>query len=253
MTGTIRAYTRIVCIFTWLFLMFTFRIVCMPLTLFSPTANEALRRSVMRVFSKGALLLLGIRIEIRGNPPFPPYLLASNHLAVIDVLVLGSILGPIFISQGAVAAWPFIGWVTRATETIFIDRKKLRDVLRVNQLIADKLDAGNGIVIFPEATTSEGLELLPFKPALFEAPIQANRPVHYASLSYESPPGAPSAIDTIVWHDGVSFMSHFMRLATLRRSKAIVVFCDRPITAGDRRILAREVQEAVQSGRLPME
>lgn len=248
-----RAFVRMTCLILWVPAMYALRLACMPIRIFSKPADAQSRRAVLRLFSKGVLAILGMRVDVRGRPPAMPYLLVSNHLAAVDIFVLGSLLGPVFISQGDVARWPFVGLVARAGDTIFIDRARLKDIVRVNQLIADKLRGGEGIVFFPESTTSEDGILLPFKTALFEAPVQAKLPVHYVSLSYAAPPGGPTALEAIVWRDPVSFLGHFVRIALLPRSKAIVVFGEHPIAGDDRRVLARRLQEAVQAGRPPLE
>ncbi len=242
-----------ICLIIWVLMMYAIRLACMPIRLISKSADARSRRAVLRLFSKGVLAILGMRIDVQGRPPAMPYLLVSNHLAAVDIFVLGSLLGPIFISQGDVAHWPLVGLVARSGDTIFIDRTRLRDIVRVNQLIADKLRGGEGIVFFPESTTSEDGRLLPFKTALFEAPVQAKLPVHYMSLSYAAPPGGPSALEAIVWRDPVSFFGHFLRIAALPRSKAIVVFGEQPIAGDDRRVLARKLQEAIEASRPPLE
>ena len=186
-----RAYTRMACVILWVLILYAIRLVCMPIRILSGSLEARSRRAVFRLCSKGILAILGMRVEVRGSPPARPYLLVSNHLAAVDIFVLGSLLGPVFISQGHVAHWPLVGLIARAADTIFIDRARLKDIVRVNQLIADKLHGGEGIVFFPESTTSEDGNLLPFKTALFEAPVQAELPVHYLSLSYDAPPGRP--------------------------------------------------------------
>ncbi|MCH8203819.1 MAG: 1-acyl-sn-glycerol-3-phosphate acyltransferase [Candidatus Hydrogenedentes bacterium] len=248
-----RAFARMACLIIWVLVMYAIRLVCMPIRIVSKPAEAQSRRAVLRLCSKGVLAILGMRVEVRGRPPTMPYLLVSNHLAAVDIFVLGSLLGPLFISQGDVAHWPLVGLVARAADTLFIDRTRLKDIVRVNQLIVDKFRDGEGIVFFPESTTSEDGNLLPFKTALFEAPVQAELPVHYMSLSYGAPPGGPTALETIVWRDPVSFFGHFVRIALLPRSKAIVVFGEHPIAGDNRKVLARKLQEAVQAGRPPLE
>ena len=160
-----RAFVRMTCLILWVPAMYAIRLASMPIRIFSKPADAQARRTVLRLFSKGVLAILGMRVDVRGRPPAMPYLLVSNHLAGVDIFVLGSLLGPVFISQGDVANWPLVGLVARAGDTIFIDRTRLKDIVRVNQLIADKLRDGEGIVFFPESTTSEDGILLPFKTA----------------------------------------------------------------------------------------
>ena len=248
-----RAYTRMACLIVWLLAMYALRLASIPIRVVSAPAEAHLRRAVFRLFSRGMLGILGMRVEVRGRPPAMPYVLVSNHLAAVDIFVLGSLLGPVFISQGDVAHWPLVGLVVRSVDTIFIDRERSKDIVRVNRKIADKLGGGEGIVFFPEATTSEDGNLLSFKTSLFEGPVKAKLPVHYASLSYATPPGGPTALEAIVWRDPVSFLGHFVRIASLPHSKAIVVFGEEPIRGEDRKVLAQQLQEAIRVGRPPLE
>lgn len=248
-----KAYLRIACIVLWMPAVFVLRLLCMPIRLLSKRREAHLRRRVFKFFCKGVLLFLGLRVEVRGTPPDRPYLLASNHLAGVDIFVLGSVLGPIFVSQGEVAHWPFVGPIVRSVETIFIDRLRLKEVVRVIALLTEKLDAGEGIVLFPESTTAQDGQLLPFKSALFEAPVQAKLPVHYASLSYQTPPGEPAPLESIVWRDPDNALAHFVKVASLKSSTAIVVFGGDPILGSDRRALAESVREAIREGCLPLD
>lgn len=248
-----RAFVRIACLILWLLAIFALRLASIPIRVVSVPAEARLRRAIFRLFSRGMLAILGMRVEVRGRPPDLPYVLVSNHLAAVDIFVLGSLLGPLFISHGDVAHWPFVGLVVRSVDTIFVDRQSPKDIVRVNRLIADKLSQGEGIVFFPEATTSGDGNLLPFKTSLFEGAVKAKLPVHYAGLSYATPPGGPTALEAIVWRPTVSFLAHFVRIAQLPHSKAIVAFGNEPIKGEDRKVLAQELQEAIRTSRPPLE
>ncbi len=241
------------CLVLWLPAVFTLRLAAIPIRLVSVPTEARLRRAIFRLFSRSILAILGIRVEVCGRPPALPYLLVSNHLAAVDIFVLGSLMGPIFISHGGVAHWPFAGFVVRSVDTIFIDRQRPKDIVRVNREIVEKLSRGEGIAFFPEATTSGDGNLLPFKASLFEGPVTAKLPVHYAGLSYAAPPGGPTALEAIVWRTNESFLAHFLRIAQLPHSKAIVAFGNEPIMGEDRKVLAQELQEAIRTCRPPLE
>lgn len=249
----IKAYIRIFLVIVWLFIIYSIRLLALPLMLVSRPLEARCRQWIFRTFARGTLFIVGMKVEVEGPIPARPYVLVSNHLSAFDIFVLASVLGPIFVSHGEVAHWPIAGLITRSMSTIFIDRARLRETVRVNKLIGDMLDRNEGIVFFPESTTTEDGNLLPFKTALFEPPVQLKRPVHYASLSYQTPEGSPSAFDVCVWRAPVTFLGHFANVAALPSSRAIVVFGEQPICGADRKELAEELRDAIAKNCRPLE
>ena len=60
--------------------------------------------------------------------------------------------------------------------------------------IADRLRAGHTVVAFPEGTTWCGLAYGPFRPAMFQAAVDAGRPVQPLRLAYHHRDGRPSTV-----------------------------------------------------------
>jgi hypothetical protein len=69
-------------------------------------------------------------------------------------------------------------------------------------------------------------------------------PVHYAAISYSTPPGVARAKDVIVWLDGVSLAGSILQVLRLPSFNAIISFGDAPITAPDRKVLAEKLYKA---------
>jgi 1-acyl-sn-glycerol-3-phosphate acyltransferase len=111
--------------------------------------------------------------------------------------------------------------------------------------IERQLDHGQGIILFPEGTSSSGASVLPFRPALLEPAARSDLPVSYATLSYTTPEGEPPAHLSVCWWGGVPFGPHALEFFKLRRVDATVVFGDRQFQGSDRKILAKELQSAV--------
>ncbi len=83
---------------------------------------------VFHRWARGATTILGVKIAVQGTLPIPPFLLVSNHLSYVDVLVFASQVKCVFVARGDVARWPVIGSLCRGVNTIFIDRQKRQDV-----------------------------------------------------------------------------------------------------------------------------
>jgi 1-acyl-sn-glycerol-3-phosphate acyltransferase len=189
--------------------------------------------------------ILGVERRIEGVvPDGPAFLVASNHLSYLDILVLGSIYPSLFVAKREIATWPLFGWVARGAGTIFVDRERPKDVIRAGREMTATLVGGVPLTIFPEGRSSAGTTILPFLPSLLEPAAQAGVACHAASISYETPGSPEPPSDTVCWHDGSSFPAHFVRLAGLGRIVARVRFASTPVRSADRKELARTLWES---------
>lgn len=236
------AYLRLAGVFAWILPLFALRMVAKPVALVSPGTDRRIRRAFFRAAGRGVLRITGLRVEAQGPRPVPPYLLVSNHLTFIDVFVLARELGAVFVSQAEVARWPLFGYITRQMNTVFIDRARRRDTHRVNLLLHDLLQQGEGVVIFPESGVSQTGELQPFKTGLLEPAVQLGVPVHFCAIRYTPPPGAPP----VIWLHGVNFFRHYLEVASHGRTRVRVAFGEKALTAENRRVLAAELEDSVR-------
>jgi len=108
------------------------------------------------------------------------------------------------------------------------------------------------VVFFPEGTSSRGASVLPFKASLFEVAVQAELPVHTASIRYETPAGVTPAWLSVAWWGDMTFFDHFLRLLTLPRIRARISFGATPVTGDHRKDLASEAHRAVTETFEPM-
>ena len=204
-----------------------------------------------RNWARATASLLGMRIMVEGTEPQPPFFVVSNHLSYLDVVTLASQLDCLIVAKSDIAGWPVLGLLCRSMGTIFVDRNSRRDVLRVNRLIETALAAGKGVLLFPEGTSTAGIEVLPFHSALLEPAARAGYPVSYAAISYRTPAGEPPASLSICWWGDMTFLSHLYRLFQLTSFDAKVTFGSHSIRADDRKTLAKELWQAVQQEFVP--
>lgn len=98
-----------------------------------------------------------------------PGLIVSNHLGVLDPIILAAKLPVCFAAKAEMARWFLIGFVCRLVGTIFVNRDRK---LATTQFVADiknRIDSGVSVLVFPEGTTSTGETLRSFKTGAFEA------------------------------------------------------------------------------------
>ena len=198
-------------------------------TLALPRRRARWRHLCFRWASRSLLAVMGAQVEHHGTPPAPPFFLVTNHLSYIDILVLASRADAVFIAKSEVAGWPVIGSLCRSVGTLFVDRRANRDLPQVIAAIDRTLDGGQGVVLFPEGTSTPGEEVARFHPSLLEVAARAHYPVSYASLGYATPDGSDPAHLAVCWWGDMEFPGHLWNLLKLPRFHAKVSFGDERI------------------------
>ncbi len=196
--------------------------------------------------------IIGLEIKVEGKTPKPPYFLVSNHLSYIDVFMFISKTKSVFIAKSEVLSWPFFGFMSQTVGMLFVDRTKKTDVKRINELISKRITNVQGVLLFPEGTTTAGETVLPFKASLLAYPAEMNLPVHYASIRYSTPEAEPHASESVCWWREITFLSHFIELLKLRKIYGTITFGDEPIINNDRKELAVELQRKVNQQFIPV-
>ena len=209
------------------------------------TSRARIRRWYSRLWGRRIIRLLGVRLATEGTAPPPGSLIVSNHLSYLDVLVLSSLLPVVFVANAGLRSWPYWGFVSAVGGTVYIDRSKKRDVVGALAGIERALGRGDSVVVFPEATTSNGSSMLPFKPSLLATAAARRSAVHWLTLTYRTPPEGPSARDRICWWSDIAFPKHCAGLLALRRADCTVRLGGAPLRSHDRKALARALREAM--------
>ena len=150
-----------------------------------PRCDAAQRREHVRAWSLRLLDILGVELRVIGDPPAGgPVLQVSNHISWLDIIVLNAAQPSRFVSKADVRRWPVLGALITGAGTHYIERERRRDAMRVVHHMAEALRAGDVVSVFPEGTTGDGVELLPFHANLLQAAIVTNSPVLPVALSF---------------------------------------------------------------------
>jgi 1-acyl-sn-glycerol-3-phosphate acyltransferase len=113
--------------------------------------------------------------------------------------------------------------------------------------MARRLRAGQTVVAFPEGTTWCGLASGTFYPAMFQAAIDAGRPVQPLRLTYHHVDGSVSTAPAFVGDD--SLLRSVRRVIAAHRTLARLQVESLQLPGTDRRGLAMRCQSAVRLGR----
>lgn len=196
--------------------------------------------------------VMGIKMQVSGIPPKPPFLLVSNHLSYIDIIPFWRYLDTTFIAKNEIRDWPAIGWFASLLGIVFINRKNSRDISRVNKIISKSITIEQGLVFFPEGTSSRGAKVLPFKSSLLHYPAAKDFPVHYASISYHvGQDNEHRAEEEICWWGDMDFASHFWNLLKIKSFEAKLYFGEKPVQYDDRKKLALTLHKHVRTNFIP--
>jgi len=201
---------------------------------------------------RSAFVLLGMRYTSDGAPMQGAGAVVANHASWLDIFALNARKRIYFVSKSEVAGWPGIGWLARATGTVFIrrDRGEVRNQIA---LFRDRLGAGHKLLFFPEGTSSDGLQVLPFKPALFAAffdpDLRETLQMQAVSVAYSAPAGMDPRF--YGWWGDMEFGPHLLSTLAARTPGAVHVIYHPPVKVADfpdRKALANAMEEQVRAG-----
>ena len=200
---------------------------------------------------KAAFVILHLRLTVTGTPMRQKGAVVANHSSWLDIFTLNAVQRIYFVSKAEVAGWPAIGWLARATGTIFIARKG-SEAKAQQEVFEDRLRAGHKLCFFPEGTSTDAVRVLPFKSSLFEAfythgldRVMFIQPV---TVIYHAPAGQDARY--YGWWGEMEFAPHLLQvLATPRQGRVEVIFHPEvPVDAfADRKELAAHCERVIRA------
>jgi 1-acyl-sn-glycerol-3-phosphate acyltransferase len=191
-------------------------------------------RTILRLFNIRFTCLEAEKIRRHEGFIFP------NHLSALDIVLLLSIVPVRFLAKAEIRAWPLVGWIARAVDTVFVDRSDKSSRETARQSLAH-LSYYPPVVIFPEGGIySPASELSPFRYGAFEIAQAAEAPFMPCVLIYEPLVvafWADEPLLAVIWRFATRSQPLYARLYALR-----VV---RPQPGDDPRQLALETRGAM--------
>ena len=192
-----------------------------------PSLAQTRRGWIVQRWTRAMLSILGIRLSIVGTPPVGMALIVANHVSWIDPFLLLACLPVRFVAKAEIQHWPLLGWLVAKAGTVFIQRDRQRDLSRVAQIFVTHLHQGTAVGLFPESTTSDGMQLLPFKSALFEVAISTAADCYPVALSYDN--------IAAIWIEDMGLLASIWRVMAQPYITAELIFCPAIRFQGQRR------------------
>lgn len=209
------------------------------------------RVRAVRLYWRLFLRCMGVRIVQSGGPirNVPGVLVVTPHVSWIDPFVIYALMPSTFVTKVEVTQSPGLDLMARVMKLIPIDRGKLRGLPGVVHTVADRLRSGVTVVAFPEATTWCGMAHGTFRPAMFQAAIDAGRPVQPLRLGYHHRDGRLSTVPAFIGDDTLG--RSFMRVVSAPPTVARVHVEELQLPGTHRRDLALRCQEAIRGSDAP--
>ncbi|CAM3068142.1 hypothetical protein SPAN111604_02180 [Sphingomonas antarctica] len=110
--------------------------------------------------------IAGARVQKIGKPLRRDVVFISNHVSWIDIPAIAGATGSAFVSKSELRDAPVVGWLSTLNHTLFVERDDRMGVAEQIARLRDALAELWSVTIFPEGTTTDGFDLLPFKGAL---------------------------------------------------------------------------------------
>ena len=200
------------------------------------------RQARIRWWSVKVLRVMGIVMHVDGATRRGGTLLVANHISWLDITALHAVLPHArFVAKADVKSWPLLSHLVGAAGTLYLERERKRDALRVVHLMAQALTEGQTVAVFPEGTTSDGRSLLPFHANLLQAAIATATPVQPVALRFSD---ATQAISPAVEFVGATtLLQSLWRVACGEGLTAHVTLLPARTSARvDRRVLAKTLR-----------
>ena len=203
-----------------------------------PWLSQPRRNRITRAWSALLLAVCGARLNVRGDLPaplarsgmiagLPGRLLLINHISWIDIFAINAVLPARFVAKAEIGRWPLLGTLVTLSGTLYIERGRRHAVHAVNHKVAEHLRMGESVALFPEGTTTDGSELLPFHSNLIAPVMEAGGQVWPVALRYTED-GQPSRAAAFVGDDTLAHS--IWNILTARRLTIDVALLD-PVAA----------------------
>ncbi|WP_298863479.1 lysophospholipid acyltransferase family protein [uncultured Sulfitobacter sp.] len=238
----------IILVFGGLLILLAVRLIELPLC----GQNRPVTPYITQFVCRNAFRVLGIRLDITGAPMTGRGAVVANHSSWLDIFTLNATKRIYFVSKSEVASWPGIGWLARATGTVFIERNP-KNARAQTEVFRDRLLAGHKLLFFPEGTSTDGLQVLAFKTTLFQSffaeDLRNKIAVQPVSVHYCAPPKMDARF--YCWWGEMTFGTHLLATLGTHRQGSVRVIYHAPLQVSDfanRKALSAACEAVVREG-----
>lgn len=214
---------------------------------FLPFMAKNTKLAMIKWWCGGLLRAFHIKVITFGELPLSTttgVMFVANHISWSDIHALNSKIALRFIAKAEIRSWPVFGYLASKANPLFIDRSKKQVAAKIVNITASSLMAGDNLCFFPEGTTTDGKQVLPFKSSVLQAAIAANSRIWPVAIRYVN---ADGSINTNIAYAGEISLIDSMHQVIKQKNACIELHFLSPIdSAGkDRRHLTQVAYDAI--------
>lgn len=204
---------------------------------------------ILQISNSWMLSVLNIKLNVNGDHShLKGKLVVSNHMSYVDVFLLASLYPTSYVTSKEMRDTPVLGWICRLASCVFVERRNKENIQNEIQEITQGLTEGLTVTIFPEATSTNGDEVIRFRRPLFNAAVFAKADVQPICINYRylgKKPVTKQNRDKVCWYGDMGFGLHFLGFVL---QPGLVVDIDflQPIVFDPNRSLEALVEESHQ-------
>lgn len=256
--GYFRSFYRLL-LFAFMMILFLASAYCIYLA----TPNEQKRRTRFYWhagwWARLCCRLFRIKIITKGNTdPNEPGLVVCNHMGFIDILALAAVRPNLFVTSQEMRQTPVLGTITEMGGCLYVERRSRTKILAELDSIAEVLKTGLRVVLYPEATSTNGEQILPFKRTLLMAAAKAGVPVIPVVFNFREINGEKGFLykyrDSVCWYGDIGFHTSIVRAFSLKSLVCELEFLPPVYTSleQDRGVVADSIHEMISTRFVPV-
>lgn len=158
-----------------------------------PLCSAANKHALIKWWCTRLLKHFNLTVIAHGQVPTKQtrgHMFVANHISWADIHAINSVIPVRFVAKMEIKHWPVFGYLVKKSGTLFINRASRKDAARIVKEAAESLLQGDNLCFFPEGTTTEGDEVLPFKSSIIQASINANSHLTPVAIKYINQDGS---------------------------------------------------------------
>lgn len=204
------------------------------------------------------LKAFNIKLKVVNKPQGPVhFLMVSNHMGFVDILINGSLFPMSFVTSMEMRETPFLGLLTEMGGCIYVERRNRSKILDELKGIAETIKKGFSVVLYPEATSTNGEQVLPFKKTLIMAAAYAGVPIQPVVVNFRKVNGEDFTIkwrDHLCWYGDIPFYVSLWKALQLKELQAEVEFLEQihPTVDDDRGVIAERAHAMISAKFVPV-
>lgn len=181
--------------------------------------------------------VFNVDITIKGAPVAGTnFLYVGNHMGFVDIFVLASKIPAMFITSQEMRETPLLGSLCEMGGCVFVERRSRTQIVNELGTLKQALEQGFNVVLYPEATSTNGEAVLPFKKTLMMAGPQSNRPIQPGCINFTEINGEDFNLDNrdaVCWYGDMTFVEAIWGSLTTSSIKVQLEFLEPMYEAPD--------------------